>query len=145
MRKQWYIIRRKAVYHQRRQAAFVSHHAIACIPLRLDDIPQQVADNIHAFGVTKVRTINTIRSICVSLSPPKNRTDLSYFFYFCFEAAILLTISPFCAIMKPINIRFTTEFYSTCGFFLLTKPPVGGFLTKNAICCMQRRSRTWIN
>ena len=25
----------------------VSHHALACIPMRLDDIPQQVADDIQ--------------------------------------------------------------------------------------------------
>jgi len=34
----WYIIRRKSVYHQGRLVALVSHHASACISLRLDDI-----------------------------------------------------------------------------------------------------------
>ena len=39
--------RRSRGYHQGRQAALVSHHAPACICLRLDDIPQQVADDIQ--------------------------------------------------------------------------------------------------
>ena len=43
----WYIIRRKAVYHQGWLAALVSHHVPACISLRLDDIPQQIADDIQ--------------------------------------------------------------------------------------------------
>ena len=46
-----------------RAVALVSHHAPACIYLRLDDIqrqavddiPQQVADDIHAFGVIGTR------------------------------------------------------------------------------------------
>ena len=36
--------------------------------LRVDDIPQQVAYDIHALGVIKVRMTNTLRSIYVSLS-----------------------------------------------------------------------------
>ena len=51
------------VYHQGRLAALVSHHAPACIlpapwwypALRADDIPQRVADDIHAFGVIGMR------------------------------------------------------------------------------------------
>ena len=47
------------VYHQGRRAALVSHHAPACIPpaawwyttLRVDDIPQQVADDIQCFAL----------------------------------------------------------------------------------------------
>ena len=35
----------------------VSHHAPACICLRFDDIPQQVADDIHAFGVIWRETV----------------------------------------------------------------------------------------
>ena len=42
---------KRGVYHQGRRTALASHHASACISLRLDDIPQQVADDIHAFGV----------------------------------------------------------------------------------------------
>ena len=34
-------------YHQGRQADLVSHHASACISLRLDDISQQVADDMQ--------------------------------------------------------------------------------------------------
>jgi len=29
----------------------VSHHALACILLRLDDMPQQVADDIQCFAL----------------------------------------------------------------------------------------------
>ena len=36
-------------YHQGRIAALVSHHAPAYIFLRLDDIPQRVADNMQNF------------------------------------------------------------------------------------------------
>jgi hypothetical protein len=51
--------RRTSVYHQRRLSAFASHHASACIFLRLDDIQHYVLmicnslgiDDIHAFGV----------------------------------------------------------------------------------------------
>ena len=39
-RMAWYIIRRKAVYHQRRQAAFAYHHGVSrAYPfLRLDEM-----------------------------------------------------------------------------------------------------------
>ena len=47
--------RRSRVYHQGRRAALVSHHALACMFLWLDDIPQQVADDIHSFGVIEMR------------------------------------------------------------------------------------------
>ena len=51
------------VYHQGRRAALVNHHAPACIflaawwysMLRIDDMPQQVADYIHAFSVIEMR------------------------------------------------------------------------------------------
>ncbi len=51
--------RRSREYHQGRRAALVSHHAIACIFLRLDEIQHFVLmicnsygiDDIHAFGV----------------------------------------------------------------------------------------------
>ena len=50
-------------YHQGRKAALVSHHAPACILLRLDDIQHSVLmicnsfgiDDIHAFGVIETR------------------------------------------------------------------------------------------
>ena len=43
----WYIIRRKSVYHQRRVAPLylITHQRV--FYLRLDDIPQQVADDIQ--------------------------------------------------------------------------------------------------
>ena len=45
----WYIITaRSAVYIISPRGA-VSHHALACISLRLDDIPQQVADDMQNF------------------------------------------------------------------------------------------------
>jgi len=42
---------KRGVYHQVRLTALVSHHAPACIFLRLDDIPQQVADDIQCFAL----------------------------------------------------------------------------------------------
>ena len=59
----WHIIRLKAVYHQGWRAALVSHHAPACIFLRLDDIQHFVLmiynsfgiDDIHAFGVIRAQ------------------------------------------------------------------------------------------
>ena len=55
--------RRSRGYHQGREAALVSHHALACIFLRLDDIPQQVADDIHAFGVIGTRPLKSPFSV----------------------------------------------------------------------------------
>ena len=54
---------KRGVYHQGRLAALVSHHAPACILLRLDDIQHFVLmicnsfgiDDIHAFGVIGTR------------------------------------------------------------------------------------------
>ena len=43
----WYIISAQRAVHIIRPFGAVYHHASACIPLRLDDIPQQVADDIQ--------------------------------------------------------------------------------------------------
>ena len=46
---------KRGVYHQGRRAALASHHAPACIYLRLDDIPQQVADDIQGYSLIYLR------------------------------------------------------------------------------------------
>ena len=55
----WYIITARSAAYIISPFGAVSHHALACIlpaawwytMLRIDDIPQQVADDMHAFGV----------------------------------------------------------------------------------------------
>ena len=53
----WYIIRRKSVYHQRRLSAFASHHASACIFLRLDDIQHYVLMICNSFGIDDIHAL----------------------------------------------------------------------------------------
>ena len=53
----WYIIRRKSVYHQRRLSAFASHHASACIFLRLDDIQHYVLMICNSFGLDDIHAL----------------------------------------------------------------------------------------
>ena len=59
----WHIIAARSAVHIISPFGAVYHHALACIfpaawwypDLRSDDIPQQVADDIHAFGVMGTR------------------------------------------------------------------------------------------
>ena len=53
----WYIIRRQAVYRQRRLAAFVSHHAVGVYKnfLRLDDIQPLRADDMQHFVLMRYK------------------------------------------------------------------------------------------
>jgi len=45
----WYIITERSAVYIISPYGAVSHHASACISLRLDDIPQQVADDMQNF------------------------------------------------------------------------------------------------
>ena len=47
----WYIITARSAVHIISPFGAVYHHASACISLRLDDIPQQVADDIQCFAL----------------------------------------------------------------------------------------------
>ena len=61
----WYIIRRKSVYHQRRLSAFASHHASACIFLRLDDIQHYVLMICNSFGIDDIHALWRDFTICI--------------------------------------------------------------------------------
>ena len=81
----------------RAHCALVSHHASACILLRLDDIqrqavdniPQQVADDIHAYGVIgtvvlyatkgKIKKVGQVKvnSLIIRGSTPHSNSDNS--------------------------------------------------------------------
>ena len=70
----WHIITRQRVYHRRRRISSRE----ACISadwwytmLRIDDIPQQVADDIHGFAVIFCKTL---------CSAQYNKTDMEPFF-----------------------------------------------------------------
>ena len=47
----WYIITARSAVYIISPYGAVSHHASVCISLRLDDIPQQVADDIQCFAL----------------------------------------------------------------------------------------------
>ena len=47
----WYIITARSAVYIISPYGAVSHHAPACISLRLDDIPQQIADDIQCFAL----------------------------------------------------------------------------------------------
>ena len=56
-RQAWYITMRQRVYHQRRQAAFVSHHTFRCVSknCRLDDIQNFVSMICNSCGIDAIR------------------------------------------------------------------------------------------
>ena len=47
----WHIIAARSAVHIISPCGAVSHHAPACIFLRLDDIPQQVADDVQGYAL----------------------------------------------------------------------------------------------
>ena len=56
----WYIIAAQRAVYIISPLGAVSHHAPACIFLRLDDIPQQVADDIQGYALIYSRMCDII-------------------------------------------------------------------------------------
>ena len=73
----WYIIRRKSVYHQRRLSAVASHHASACIFLRLDEIQHYVLMICNSFGIDDIHALRRdFMTSCILYYEPQNHITL---------------------------------------------------------------------
>ena len=73
----WYIIAVRSAAYIISPLGCISSR-IACIFLRLDDIPQHVADDIHACGVNKNESSThayTLKDVAIHFSQPKNTSD----------------------------------------------------------------------
>ena len=57
----WYIIAARSAVHIISPCGAVSHHAPACISLRLDDIPQQIADDIQDYASIYLRKCDIMK------------------------------------------------------------------------------------